>query len=470
MKRRHFPGTASRARAGRPLRGLGLAFALAALAAAGAAAAPAAPAAARLPALGGDTPLDRFPESDDLRTSLWKGFFAAPRDAALAAAPRTVGNEYGSWRFSPLRSGDAFYLVLAPERGGAYPLYGQGSWIVKRAADNGRFLQAKVFLRSDPGVFLRLYPAGERSRLDLVVYGGVVNREVPLPVPFERLLVSSMADIAAWSKDSVDWSLLSPRPGLYAGIRRLAEGIRARLPGLRYAEDGALDAAGRAVLIASGAPQGVEAGLNCSGFAKWVADGLMGPVEGRWLDPRALAARDASRGRSSFTSHLEASLDPFFGLDWTRNLGKALAEARLPGRGQALDENDATLEPFSLFSVSNDPVNGGPPYDAYPSYEKGVGFETRGLKPLLYVLAIKNPGSAYFASISGVDATGLRRHYHVAVLLPYFAATGEFKVDVFESAAETSLEALTRRAPKDFAHLVRFETDSTFAPPAFPGP
>ena len=421
--------------------------------------------------LGGDAVLERMPESAGLRARNWEGFLAAGSETVLAAAPRTAANEFGAWSLSSVRAKDYFYLIVAPGKGGDFPLYAQGSWIVKRSYPGGRFVQAKVFLRSDPGTFLRLYPDGDRSRMDLVLYGGALAKDVPLPVPFERLLRASVAEIAAWSRDSVDWSLFSPRPGLYADTRRLAEGIRSRLPSLAYRDDGALDAEGRPVLIATGAPQAGAPGLNCSGFAKWVADGLRGPAADGgppWLDPRAMARRhEAARG-SSFTAPFEESLDPFFGLDWTRNLAKALSDARSPSRDHGILEADVRLSPFALYSPSSDPVNGGSPYEDYPPYEENLGFQARGLKALLYVLAAREPGSVYFASLSRADKDGMRRHYHVALLAPYFEASGEFRVAVFESAAETSLEALVARGPKDFVHLVRVRAESSFDPPPFP--
>ena len=88
-----------------------------------------------------------------------------------------------------------------------------GSWILKRSSPDGVPIQAKVFLRSDPGTFLRIYPDGDRSKLDLVVYGGVLDRDVPLPVPFERAFASTMAEIASWTEDLVDWGLFAPEPG-----------------------------------------------------------------------------------------------------------------------------------------------------------------------------------------------------------------------------------------------------------------
>jgi hypothetical protein len=264
---------------------------------------------------------------------------------------------------------------------------------------------------------------------------------------------------------------------MYAGLRSIVAAIRARLPSLRYAEDGALDAEGRPVYIATGAAQTAPAGLNCSGFAKWIVDGFYYPLAGAYLDPRAMAERRSELRASTYATAFEAELDPYFGLDWTRNLGTAMADAAEPSRRHGFKENDVREAPFALIAApvqankASAAVNGSSIYTDYPAVDSELGYEMQGLKAILYWLAIEDPGSIYLASLSRKDGgalSSLRRHYHVAVLVPYFEANGAFRVAVFESAAETSLEALTARAAKDFVHLVRLRALPDFEPPKLP--
>lgn len=427
-------------------------------------------------------PLEDFPESADLRSAYWSSFFSAPEGELLRRGPAIVSAENASFRLSVTRSGGYFYAIAAAIEGPArppaveVPLYARGSWILKRSSPDGRPIQAKVFLRSDPGIFIRIYPDGDRSKLDLVVYGGVLGRELPLPVPFERAFASTMADIASWTGSLVDWSLFSPESDLYREVRAFVAETRSRLPSLRYGDDGALDAEGRPVYIATGAPQKDPTGLNCSGFAAWVADGFYRPLTGRLLDPQALAARRVESRATPAANRYETDLDPFFGLDWTRNIAVALLDARYPGRRHGLDESDVRLSPFALVAPPGAPdspaaVNGDSAYQAYPAYQRDLGYETAGLKALLYVLALREPGSIYLASISrksGGAIPGLSRHYHVAVLAPYFENSGEFKIAVFESDAETSVEAIMNRVPKDYIHLVRIRAERDYDPPPLP--
>ena len=427
------------------------------------------------PALGGDRPLDSFPESAKLRASLFTNEIAGPREGVLARRPKVYVNEYGSFRLSSLRSGEAFYAILAAAKGRDFPTYAQGSWIFKRTMDDGRFIQAKLFLKSDPACFIRIYPWGDRSRMDLVLYGAVLNKDITLPVPFETAIVAPLSDIIEWSSGVVDWALFSPRPGDYEGLLAFSAAIRRHLQGLRYVDDGGLDAEGRAIFIATGRAQTKNPGLNCSGFAQWVVDGLLSPLGADLPGAAALSEKHPELRAASVDPAIEARFDPFFGLDWTRNLGAAAADAREPSRAHSVTENDIRLEAFALFSSAADPMTGGLPYDHFPAYDVDSGYPIRGLKALLYLLAVNEPGNAYLASVSRMDTTGLRRHYHVALLLPYFSEDGNFRVDLFESAAETSLGALLARAPGDYVHLVRLSpgysggaATTAFSPPRLP--
>ena len=419
--------------------------------------------------LGGDLPLESIPENDDLRQRWMTELIEAPRDRVLAFRTRTEVNTSGRWRLEAIRGPRAFYIAMVPD---LEVLYGQGAWIIKRDLSTGRFVQAKVFLRNDPNTFLRLYPFGDRSKLDLVIYRGVIRHDIILPVPFRKLLTSSLKDIVRWTRDSVDWELLSPVPGLYGNLRSLVQAVRARLGGLRYSEDGALDESGRPVLIAGGIPSG-EPGLNCSGFAKWVVDGMLKPVSSSWLSVDTLKERNEDLRGSSFTQPYEKARDPFFGLDWAWNLGKAVADALYPSRRNSVTDNDVQVPAFALIDRGgSEPANGSQAYEPYPANFEIGGYRVDGLRPLLYVLAIREPGNFYIASFNrrmGRDIA-LRQYFHEALLFPYFESSGEFRVAVFESAAETSLEAVLRRYPSEFAHLVRIPALPDFDPPYLTGP
>ncbi|MEI6876193.1 MAG: hypothetical protein WCL50_13810, partial [Spirochaetota bacterium] len=319
-------------------------------------------------ALPGDSDLAGLAENADLRQEDWEGFFAAPVKALVATKARILVNGWGAWKRQVIPSGGFAYLVYSAARGGSWPIYSQGTWIIKRAQGSGAFIQAKIFLKSDPGTFIRLYPDGDRSRMDLVIYGGVFRENLPLPWSFEKSLRLRVSDIIEASRDTVDWSLFEPDPADYGTIASLASAIRSRLPGLRYRDDGGLDAEGRLVYIASGLAQlsggsGREpSGLNCSGFAQWVVDGLLRPRGGEWPDSAKLSVKHLETRKSAAALTFEDKLDPYFGLDWTRNLAEVARAVLEDAKEGDILVSDVTGAPFALVASSRDPVNGGRDY------------------------------------------------------------------------------------------------------------
>lgn len=430
--------------------------------------------------LSGDLPVERLPENQDLRLELWERFLAAPRDRALAFPAEERRNPWSEWRISLERSEGAFYAAFSPRRDGGYPLFGQGSWIVKRSLADGSFMQAKIYLRSEQDSFARIYPQGERTRMDVVAYGAVLYRNVNLPLSMEQVLRSPFSKILSLSADQVDWGLFSPDPALYAETRSLVASIRAGLPGLRYADDGAIDADGRAVYIATLLPQGAEAGLNCSGFVKWIADGVLYPIAGSYLEVDALRRRMVDWRGSSFTLKFEESHDPFFGLDWSRALARELWSAFYPSRrDESPLAHDVDEAPFTLIVGPNAAAgtraraaDAGQNYLPYPVNFEDAGYDLRGLTAMLYVLALREPGRWYLAALNArmVNPPRLRRYFHIAALFPYFDTDGSFRVAAFESAAETSLGRIVGSPSYEFTKLIRMPSSARFMPPFLPAP
>jgi len=212
-------------------------------------------------------------------------------------------------------------------------------------------------------------------------------------------------------------------------------------------------------------------GVNCSGFAKWVVDGIVRPFTGKRLPIAPLKMPFGDRGSSSL-DHWEELWDPFFGLDWSRNLAsRAGTVLRSPAFG-VLEEFEVRNSPFSQVIVRQ---NGSSSSLTYPGFLSNAGFGFEGLQPLLYTLAVDEPNRIYLAVVSderGARATpenprGLprfRQYYHIAVLVPYFTERGEFTVAVFESAAETSFNRFKTRYPGQFVNLSRIPINGSFDP------
>jgi hypothetical protein len=420
-----------------------------------------------------DLPTRRIEDDSSLRISIREQWLIEMPSRVLNNRPHIQtlpGGGRVEVRVEPGR--DEFGVVLAREMNGSFSGWAQGSWVLVRRRIDGSPSRIRVFLRSDPNTYVQFRPFTEdKSVMDVVLYNAYILHSLPLPLPFERLLTAPLEEALAAAGDKFPRRYFDPEPGMYRDLRAFMGEIRQRLPELSFRDDGALDSRGRYVFIETQETQEGTGGLNCSGFAKWVVDGILRPFTGERLEIGPLKAPFGQRG-SSFTGPWEELRDPFFGLDWTRNLAAAaISVLRSPGFG-TLEEIEVRRWPFASV-IRRD--NGSSAIRPYPGFLLNAGFGIEGLQPLLYTLAIDEPGRIYLASVnteisaptSPDNLRGLprmRQHFHVAVLVPYFNEYGNFQVAVFESAAETSFAAFRGRYPGHHINLVRIPAEPRFDP------
>jgi hypothetical protein len=343
--------------------------------------------------------------------------------------------------------------------------------MLTRRKDTGAGTLIRVFLRSDQYTYIQFRPLNaEKCLMDAVVYGGYVTRSLPLAVPFERLYTMPLNEVLKLAGNKFPAKYFNPEPIDYQDSRKFISLVRGQLAPLSFSDDGAIDENGNYVFIETLQPHNTP-GLNCSGFAKWLVDGILRPVTGKRLSIPPLKAPFGSRG-SSFTERWEDSRDPYFGLDWIRNLAVAAnSTLRSPGYGD-INEFEVHSETFSTVLVNENNTFG---LRSYPGFLQDAGYGTEGLHPLLYILAIDEPGKFYLAAVNNETgpattpdnlkgAPRLRQYFHVAALVPYFDEYGVFRVVVFESAEETSFNAFKTRYPGHNVNLVRIPVTTSFDP------
>ena len=467
-----------------------------------------------------------FPENDESRREL--------AEALRAPAPSVVADPFRIIRqlsdgrlvqFELRRGLGEWYLIFRVQRGiepfETYPVWGRGSWVVKKDLLTGEFIQAKVFLQDDEDTFVRIFPGeGKRSRLDLHLYGRQIGDDVVVPSAFEELLFAPFARIAQLTDRSWDWSLIFPdpmRPG-YRRVENLAERLRVYHNRIVELPDAAVDGGGRNVFIETGepipphlVPPGLT-GLNCSGYVKWAADGIYSSWKGApgsdfleippLREPTGRAVRNPwsesrSAGGPDARSELESLLrDPRFGLDWNRNIAYAVESARI--RRDLKDDEKAALDAPALPGIP---------------YQEELGYALGDLAAALYQLAAARPGAVYLAAVNSrfvpeasaedPDPLPLHQYWHVSILAPWFddGSSGErggFRVAVLdtgdvgesllrvpESDAEPRFPAfITRRAvgyaglgrdgegrpivPEVMVQLVRMDVPADFDPAPLP--
>lgn len=332
-----------------------------------------------------------------------------------------------------------------------------GTFIVRQRRSDGAIDQIKVFLQHDEDTFFRLRPRENRRTLELDLYlaGREFYRDVTVPISWERAVRAPVSEIQRLTAGIIDWQIAQPefdRPE-YRAIAQVVAQVRATLPQLADAEDGSLDADGVPVFIDSLAPMQTDPGFNCSGFAKWVVDGFYQPRMGSLMAIDALREKHLDHRGTRWSRRLEETRDPYFGLDWTRNLAREVQAARL---GVAPEELDPEARDVRTIPSAR--------------YREDVGFPIDDLSGIIYWLTVDEPGTIYLGSVnraSGEEAV-LRQHSHVVVILPYFDDTGRFRPVVMERNVETGVAQLIRRFEGAFIHLVRIDGTQPFVPPSPP--
>jgi len=436
------------------------------------------------PAFCFDLPVSQISDDSLLRLRLRDSWMTEVPARVLAQGSRVELLETGERvQVSTVQGREEFMVLFSRElmRGtsvtdrratGQYPGWAQGSWMLTRRRDTGEGTQIRIFLRSDQNTHIQFRPFNaDRSWLDVVLYGGFIARSIPIAVPFERLYTMQINDILRLVENKFPMRYFEPNIPSYRDSRRFVAQVREqmRLSNFRYADDGAIDENGNFVFIETLLPQNpATAGLNCSGFTKWLIDGILRPVTGQRLTIPPLKAPHGDRG-SSFTVNWEETRDVFFGLDWIRNLAAAANSAlRTPSHG-VLNEFEITRNDFSYILVNQ---NRTFVTHSYPGFLGEAGYGVQGLHPLLYTLAVDDPFSFYLVAVNREFNTPsaprgtprLRQYFHVAALVPFFDENGNFTIAVFESAAETSFTAFRNRHAQNHVNLVRVPVVTNFAP------
>jgi len=434
------------------------------------------------PVFGFDLPVSMISDDSLLRNRMKDAWITEAPGRVLQQRSRTEVLESGERVLVSAIEGREEFMVLFSrelirgtnrfDRAGTreFPGWAQGSWIITRRKDTGAGTLIRFYPRSDQNTHIQFKPFDrEKSMMDVILYGAYISRDIPVAVPFERLYTMQLNDILSLVTIKLPLRYFEPDPLNYKDTRKMIEQVRTHIGALRFADDGAIDENGNYVFIETLKPQTSNRyGLNCSGFTKWLIDGILRPVTGNRLSIAPLKAPFGERG-STFTVNWEERRDVFFGLDWIRNLAAEANETLRSSAYRNLDEFEIRAGNFSALIVNE---NRTFVTHSYPGFLPEAGYGIQGLRPLLYTLAVDEPYSFYLAAISTEISTPsnirgtprLRQYYHVAALIPYFDEYGSFRVVVFESAAETSFNAFRNRYPGHHINLVKIPVSDKFTP------
>lgn len=421
-----------------------------------------------------DKELSEFPDEAAVRVSLWKEIFESElKEPALISHKVFTADNGKKWRFWAEDRNTHTAYIFSPEQDNVFSSSNQGTWIAFRDNATGKTDRIRIILRSKYSCYLDFTPKNNQTVLNLYALNALYSGDVTISLDFTSVYKLEFSQIYRITGPMLMWNYCSPDLTMYRNNRNLDKKIRQNLSRLTYNEDSCFDEKGNPVRISDGEPSPVYNGVNCSGFLKWVVDGMVYPVIGQGLFVEPLKTKTVVFDEQDFETNpiavsstknysriYEPERDPFFGLDWSRNLAAAAASV-FCGRNLTPEEagTDVKKQPFQLCYDSKGKAV------KTTGYMKQMGYSVKILESLLYALAIDEPDTVFLGSLNKemTDTNGkntLRQHYHTVVFVPYFTADGGFTVSVFESGTETTIAAFIEKHSEEFVHLTRIGTPS----------
>ncbi len=427
-------------------------------------------------------PFERIPDSSSIRKTIAKAKLLSPPEEAASTDTITETDSKGNCfkiKTVYLKEKNMIAIVISPVHTEftSFQKVPQGTWILYRNYTTGKPECIKIYPRENPELYLSLYPAADdekRSFINICLFNAYVKKDIPISIPFDSLYYLSLTELRNITKEMLPWNIFDP-PVSYSSVEAASDIIRERLNTLVYLDDSAFDEFENPVHIKNETPQtqseilsairtdqrlkDIKGGINCSGFAKWVVDGIIRPVAGQGIFIKSLKSK-TDVPDTYFTKPYE-DRDIHFGLDWIRNLAAAALSLNVNRTVRALNSGiDVNIEPFAL--VPPIKLSGTTSSYSFKGYEKNAGYQTNYLEAILYYLAVTEPGHFYLGAVSRDQGSpALRQYHHIAAFFPYFDLLGNFHIDVYESGEETSIRSFMKTNNDAFTALVRIRAPET---------
>lgn len=434
------------------------------------------------------------PDSSVIRKVVADNWFEQPLEVVRHNRSELRTNAVGQvFQIRIEETRDMFSIIVAPEvkvpvdlytQDGVqhktvneYPADASGSWVLMRDSLTGKPIKIRYYFAGDSDVYVQFSPSGKKTLADYVIDGCFAARGVPTGVSFDYFYTASFASVLALTEKSLPWHYAEIFPEQYHGNLVMVNTIKKNLSRIKQVPDGCYNELGKPVYISgkkANQPREVSEEdekndiltMNHSGFLKWIVDGLIIPLAGSSTYVTPLLRPTVNLNPVGLAGIKSQSENLYHSLDWTRNL--AAAKLSIQARKNFLYENsgvDVEIEPFSAEVTSQG-------FKTVAGYIKNSGYEIRYLKPLLYVLAAREPTYFYLASVRRTVQPGNAHSEHSefkvfdssAAIFPYFDKNGQFSCTVFENGEEMTLAQFMKKYPDTFIHLTRVLSSDRFSP------
>lgn len=322
-----------------------------------------------------------------------------------------------------------------------WPENGQGSWVLYRDAQTGNSLRVRYYFMPDPQVYVQFFKGFEKSFGEFSIFGALVASRVPVAVLLEYFYTASFEDVQYITRHTLPWNYANVYEQVYDDTMQMVGVIRSLLPVFR------------------------QAGMFVSttgqfDFLKWIVDGLIKPITGGILFDEPLRQNTLN----SSVNAIPAS-DAYKSFDYIRNLAAAAISARTSvSYHYNTSGADVKTEPFSLYTDADGVLQRA-------GFILNSGYVIDMLKPLLYVLAVTEPGRFFLGAIrenipstAGGKIPEQQMYNRAVAFFPWFDSEGHLQIAVFEDGSEFTYNQFLERYPNSFVHLVRIKASMEFYP------
>ena len=423
-----------------------------------------------------------IPESSDVRKTLIDDWFLANLDLLRGKSAEVLQDRAGSTfqvRFEEY--GNECAIIVAPEvmekvesytdagvqtfYRSVFPQGARGSWTLYRDNVTGKPTCIRYYISQNPEVFVQFKPYSLSAResiktsADFVIFGTYAAKGVPVGVPLEYFYDLSFNDVYKLTEKTLPWLEQVFYPELYEDSIQMIAVIRSNLSRFHELDGAAYDEAGNPVFIKdsvaryeSYSQEEDKPLYTCdAGFVKWIVDGLIRPISGSGLLLDPLKKDTVFPNETGYAYSKNEEYDIFFSLNWIRNIATAAA---------SVFSNHQYVFETSGVEVKNVPFNN--------IYSETAGYEITALKPLMYTLAVTEPGRFYLGAIRHTVKRGEGQEVSVytecAAFFPVLDKEGRFALIIFENGKELSFSDFIKAHENDTVHLTRITSSANFFP------
>lgn len=435
---------------------------------------------------------ERVSDSSEIRKQIQETWFSAPLSVLQDYGTKLYKNSAGqTFQVHLEQNKDEFAIVIVPEttlrmmtlsnndvntvQSKTFVIGSPGTWILYRDITTGKPKRIRYQYCKDAEVFLEVYSAnknGTKTLVDMVVFDSYLAKGVQVGLPFNKFYTAKFEEIEEKTKRILPWQKLEVVPGMYHGNLQMIEVIRENLKDIMLVNEIVYDENDNLVYIKTKEPYSPPQDkitenpytlfMSDTGFLKWIADGIAKPITGHsfMIEPlieKTISYDSNTVGQKAVLSQ-KYSLN--FSLDWNRNLATQIINIRY-NKNYIPNEagTDVTVNNFAAYKKDNKIVNA-------TGFIKDTGYSIEQLKSLLYVLAVTEPNTFYFASIKErkTDKPDFYTFTKDIVLFPYFDDGGHFDCIVFIDCKEVKFNSFINNYSSSFAYLSRVKATDMFFP------